>query len=44
VIVSPFLFNRKTKPDLGWTFSGLIDGERIKEYADDGSDITRIYR
>jgi hypothetical protein len=22
----------------------LIDGGRIKEYADDGSDITRIYR
>jgi hypothetical protein len=44
VIVSPFLFNRKTKSDLGWAFLGLIDGGRIKEYADDGSDITRIYR
>src|SRR5215204_5882827 len=50
VIVSPFLFNRKTKPDLGWVFIALIDGGRIKEYADDtgwpggGSDITRIYR
>src|SRR5688572_10460877 len=44
LIVSPFLFNRKTKSDLGWAFIGLIDGGRIKEYADDGSDITRIYR
>src|SRR5215211_6096777 len=30
--------------DRGWAFVGLIDGGRIKEYADDGSDITRIYR
>jgi hypothetical protein len=44
MIVSPFLFNRKTKSDLGWAFIGLIDGGRVKEYADDGSDITRIYR
>jgi hypothetical protein len=44
LIVSPFLFNRKTKSDLGWAFVGLIDGGRIKEYADDGADITRIYR
>jgi hypothetical protein len=44
VNVSPFLFNRKTKSDLGWAFIGLIDGGRIKEYADDGADITRIYR
>jgi hypothetical protein len=44
VIVAPFLFNRKTKSDLGWAFIGLIDGGRIKEYADDGADITRIYR
>ena len=44
LIVSPFLFNRKTKSDLGWAFIGLIDGGRIKEYADDGADITRIYR
>jgi hypothetical protein len=44
VIVSPSLFNRKTKSDLGWAYIGLIDGGRIAEYADDGSDITRIYR
>jgi hypothetical protein len=44
VTVSPFLFERKTKSDLGWAGIGLIDGGRIKEYADDGTDITRIYR
>ena len=44
MIVSSFLFNRKTKSDLSWAFTGLIDGGRIKEYADDGADITRFYR
>jgi hypothetical protein len=44
VVVSPFLFNRKTKSDLGWASVGLIDGGRIKEYAADGADITRIER
>jgi len=44
VIVTPLLFNRKTKSDLGWVFVGLIDGGRLKEYADDGADISRIYR
>jgi hypothetical protein len=44
VTVTPFLFNRKTTLDLGWPFIGLIDGGRIKEYADDGADVTRIYR
>jgi hypothetical protein len=44
VTVDPFVFTGKSKSDLGWAFVGLIDGGRIKEYADDGSDITRIYR
>ena len=44
VIVEPFVFTGKSKSDLGWAFVRLIDGGRIKEYADDGSDITRIYR
>ena len=44
IIVEPFLFTGKSKSDLGWAFVGLIDGGRIKEYADDGADITRIYR
>ena len=44
MIVEPFVFTGKSKSDLGWAFVGLIDGGRIKEYADDGADITRIYR
>jgi hypothetical protein len=52
VTVSPpsSLINRKAKSHNGWAFIGLIDGGRIKEYADDtgwaggGADITWIYR
>jgi hypothetical protein len=44
VIVEPFVFTGKSKSDPGWAFVGLIDGGPIKEYADDGADITRIYR
>ncbi len=33
-----------SKSRLGWDFVGLIDGARIKEYADDGEAITRVYR
>ncbi len=36
VIVEPFVFTAKSKSDLGWAFVALIDGGRIKEYADDG--------
>jgi hypothetical protein len=44
IIVEPFVFTGKSKSELGWAFVGLIDGGRIKEHADDGADITRIYR
>lgn len=44
VVVDPFLFSGKSKSDLGWAFVGLIDSGRFKEYAEDGEDITRIYR
>jgi len=44
VIVSTFLFSRNTQSDPGWALIGLIDGGRLKEDADDGADITRIYR
>lgn len=44
VIVEPFVFSGKSKSDLGWDFIGLIDGGRFKEYADDGDELTRIYR
>jgi hypothetical protein len=39
-----FLLKRNSKSDLGWDSIGLIDGGRFKEYADDGAEITRIYR
>jgi hypothetical protein len=44
VAVEPILFSGKSKSGLGWDFIGLIDSGRFKEYADDGADITRIYR
>ena len=50
VLVSPFLFNRKTTSDLGWAFISQFNVDPSKEYADDmgwaggGSAITRIYR
>jgi hypothetical protein len=43
VIVEPFIFSGSSKSELGWDFVGLIDGGRIKEYADDGDELTRIY-
>lgn len=44
VIVEPFVFSGASKSELGWDFVGLIDGGRLKEYADDGDELTRIYR
>ena len=38
-LLQPFLLNRKTTSDLRWAFN-LIDGGRIKEYADEGADNT----
>jgi hypothetical protein len=35
---------RKTNSELGSAFIELIDGGRIEEHADDGTDIPRIYR
>lgn len=43
VIVEPFVFSGASKSELGWDFVGLIDGGRLKEYADDGEELTRIY-
>ena len=31
--VIPFVFNSKTKSDLGWSFLSLIDSGRLKDYA-----------
>ncbi|MCD6033512.1 MAG: hypothetical protein K0S78_5698 [Thermomicrobiales bacterium] len=44
VLVEPFVFTGASKSRLGWDFVGLIDGGRIKEYADDGEGVTRVYR
>jgi hypothetical protein len=44
VIVEPFVFSSASKSELGWDFLGLIDGGRFKEYADDGEELTRVYR
>ena len=44
LIAEPFVFPGRSKSQLGWDFLGLIDGGRIKAYADDGEEITRVYR
>lgn len=44
VLVEPFIFSGASKSELGWDFLGLIDGGRFKEYADDGEELTRVYR
>ena len=44
VTVEPFIFSGASKSELGWDFLGLIDGGRFKEYADDGDELTRVYR
>lgn len=44
VMVEPFIFSGASKSELGWDFLGLIDGGRFKEYADDGEELTRVYR
>jgi hypothetical protein len=44
VIVAPFVFTGVSKSQLGWDFLALIDGGRIKEYAADGDELTRIYQ
>ena len=44
VLGEPFVFSGASKSELGWDFLGLIDGGRFKEYADDGDELTRIYR
>jgi hypothetical protein len=33
--VIPFIFNSRTKSDLGWSFLSLIDTGRLKTYAED---------
>jgi hypothetical protein len=42
VAVEPFIFSGKSKSDLGWSFVGMIDAGRVKEYAHDGDEVTRL--
>ncbi|HMM49088.1 MAG TPA: hypothetical protein PKE32_05695, partial [Miltoncostaeaceae bacterium] len=41
--VEPFAFTSQSKSLLGWELLGLIDGGRLKEYADDGDGLTRQF-
>ncbi len=42
-VVVPFVFTQASKSDLGWSLLALIDGGRLKEYADDGAPDTRRF-
>jgi hypothetical protein len=38
------VFTEARQSAWGWAFIARIDGGRRKEYADDGEELTRIYR
>jgi hypothetical protein len=40
--VVPFLFTSASKSRLGWGLVGLIESGRLKEYTDDGDELTRL--
>jgi hypothetical protein len=42
--VVPFIFTAASKSALGWDWIGLIDAGRYREYADDGEQLTRLFR
>jgi len=42
--VLPFVFTAASKSALGWDWIGLIDAGRYREYADDGEQLTRLFR
>ncbi|MCC7024023.1 MAG: hypothetical protein IT338_14460 [Thermomicrobiales bacterium] len=42
--VIPFIFTAASKSALGWDWIGLIDAGRYREYADDGAQLTRLFR
>ena len=44
VAVEAFKFTQKSKSELGWSFVGMIDAGRFKEYADDGDELSRLAR
>ena len=39
----PWIFTAPSKSDLGWRLLAAIDGGRLKEYADDGAEETRLF-
>jgi hypothetical protein len=41
--VLPFVFSQASKSELGWSFLGIIESGRYKEYADDGAEDTRRF-
>ncbi|MFN8512147.1 MAG: hypothetical protein U0841_06075 [Chloroflexia bacterium] len=42
-LVIPQIFTAQAKSDLGWRLLAAIDGGRLKEYADDGAEETRLF-
>ena len=42
-LVVPWVFTAHSKSDLGWRLLAAIDSGRLKEYADDGADDTRLF-
>jgi Terminase RNaseH-like domain len=42
-LVVPWVFTAHAKSDLGWRLLAAIDGGRLKDYADDGADETRLF-
>lgn len=42
-LVTPWIFTAPSKSDLGWRLLAAIDGGRLKEYAADGAEETRLF-
>ena len=42
-LVTPWVFTAPSKSDLGWRLLAAIDGGRLKDYADDGAEETRLF-
>jgi len=44
--VIPYVFNSRTKSDLGWAFLALVDSGRLQDYADpeDGQSLSRLHQ
>jgi len=43
--VIPFIFNSRTKSDLGWSFLALVDSGRLQDYGspEDGSSLAKLH-